>query len=83
MHPWVSMDGLNNYGKFEKLGPTVKDSEKQEGYGVVALERLTEPLVTIEWLLAKRNSLSNLLVFLGLYGRPEERLSALLHPRKG
>ena len=37
-----------------------EDLEKQEECGVVAHERLTEPRVTMEWLLAKRNSLSNL-----------------------
>ena len=44
------------------------DSEKQAGYGVVAHERLTEPCVTLEWLLAKRNSLPDLPAFLGPYG---------------
>ena len=29
-----------------------QDFEKQEGCGVVAQERLIEPLVTMEWLLA-------------------------------
>ena len=32
------------------------DLEKQEGCGVVAQERLPEPRVTIEWLLAKQRS---------------------------
>ena len=41
------------------------DLEKQEGCGVVPHERPTEPRVTIEWLLAKRNSLSDLPAFLG------------------
>ena len=44
------------------------DSEKQEKRGVVAHERLTEPRVTMEWLCANRNSLSDLPAFLGLYG---------------
>ena len=34
----------------------------------MAYERFTEPRVTIEWLLAKRNSLTNLPAFLGPYG---------------
>ena len=46
-----------------------KDLKKQEGCGVVAHERLTEPHVRMEWLLPKRNSLSDLLVFLDPYGR--------------
>ena len=45
------------------------DLEKQEGCGVVAHARLTEPRVTIEWLLAKGNSLSDLPAFLGPYGK--------------
>ena len=40
-----------------------KDLEKQEGCNVVAHERLTEPLVTIEWLLAKPRSFPNILAF--------------------
>ena len=47
---------------------TVWDLEKQEGCGVVAHERLTEPRVTKEWLLAKPRSCSNLPVFLNLNG---------------
>ena len=40
-----------------------EDLEKQGGCGVVAHERLTEPRVTIEWLLAKQNSLADLPTF--------------------
>ena len=36
---------------------------------MVAHERLTESRVTIKWLFAKRNSLSNLPAFLATYGR--------------
>ena len=39
------------------------DLEKWEGCGVVAHERLAEPRVTVEWLLAQRRSFSNLPVF--------------------
>ena len=45
-----------------------EDLEKQEGCGVVAHERLTEPSVTMEWLLAKPRSISNLPAFLDLNG---------------
>ena len=44
------------------------DLENQEGCGVVAHERLTEPRVAIEWVLATRNSLSDLPAFLGPNG---------------
>ena len=44
------------------------DLEKQEGCGVVAHERLTEPRVPMEWLLAKPRSFSNLSAFLDLNG---------------
>ena len=44
------------------------DFEKQEGCDVVAHERLTEPRVTMEWLLAKPQSFSNLSAFLDPYG---------------
>ena len=44
------------------------DLEKQEGCGLVAHERLTESRVTIEWLLAKLRSFSNLPAFLDLNG---------------
>ena len=44
------------------------DLEKQEGCGVVAHERLTEPRITMEWLLAKLRSFSNLSAFLDLNG---------------
>ena len=44
------------------------DSEKQEGCGVVAHERLTEPRVTMEWLLAKPRSFWNLPAFSDLNG---------------
>ena len=42
--------------------------EKQGMVGVVAYERLTKPRVTIEWLLAKPSSLSDLPVFPGPNG---------------
>ena len=45
------------------------DLEKRKECGVVAFERLPEPRVTIEWLLAKPRSFSNLPAFLDLYGR--------------
>ena len=45
-----------------------QDLAKQEGCGMVAHERLTEPRVTIEWLLPKRNSLSDLPAFLDVNG---------------
>ena len=41
--------------------------EKQGVVSVVAHERLTDPRVTIEWLLAKPSSLSDLPTFLGPY----------------
>ena len=41
---------------------------KAGGSGVVAHERLTEPRVTMEWLLAKLGSFSNLPAFLYLNG---------------
>ena len=44
------------------------DLEKQEGFRVVVLERLTEPRVTMEWLLLKGSLFSNLLAFLDLNG---------------
>ena len=40
------------------------NSEKQEECGVVAYKRLTEPRVTIEWLLKTPRSFSNLPAFL-------------------
>ena len=43
------------------------DLEKQEGCAEVAQERLTEPRVTMKWLLAKRNSLSDFPAFLSHY----------------
>ena len=39
------------------------DLQKQEGCGVVAHERLTEPRVKIKWLLAKPRSFSSLPAF--------------------
>ena len=45
------------------------DLEKQEGGGAVAHARLTEPRVTMKWLLSKRNSFSNFRAFLGPYGK--------------
>ena len=39
------------------------DLEKREECGVVAHKRLTEPRVTMNWLLAKSRSLSNLPLF--------------------
>ena len=42
--------------------------EKREGCGVVAHLRLSEPRVTIKWLLAKRNILSDLPASLDSYG---------------
>ena len=45
------------------------DSEKREGCGVVAHERLTEPRVTMDWLLAIPRSFSNLTAFFDLNGR--------------
>ena len=44
------------------------DLEKQALCGLVAHERLTEPRVTIEWLLAKPRSFPNLPAFLDLNG---------------
>ena len=44
------------------------DSEKQEGRGVVAHAKLTEPRFTLEWLLAKPRSFSKLPAFLDLNG---------------
>ena len=44
-----------------------QDLEKQESSGVMAHESLAEPRVTMQWLLLKRNSLSDLPAF--LYGR--------------
>ena len=46
--------------------------EKKEGCGLMAHERLTEQRVTMEWLVPKRNSLSDLPAFLGPYGRSKE-----------
>ena len=46
--------------------------KKQEGCGLVAHESLTEPRVTIEWLLSKRNSLSDLPAFVGPYGKSKK-----------
>ena len=45
------------------------DLEKQEKCGEVAHERLTEPRVTIMWLLAKPSIFSDLPAFLGTYGK--------------
>ena len=45
-----------------------EDLKKQEGYSVMVHERLSESRVTMEWLLAKRNSPPNLPAFLGSYG---------------
>ena len=45
------------------------NSEKQEECGVVAYKRLTEPRVTIEWLLKTPRSFSNLPAFFDLNGR--------------
>ena len=57
---WYGQDFLKHAG----LYCTYRyDLEKQEGCGVVAHERLTEPRVTMEWLLAKPRSFSNLPVF--------------------
>ena len=53
-----------------------QDLEKQERCGVVAHERLTEPRVTIEWLLAKQNSLSDLPAFLGPYASSQKLISS-------
>ena len=53
----VQVDGLTVYRQ---------DLEKQEGVDVVAHERLTEPIVTMESLLAKPRSFSNLPAFLDL-----------------
>ena len=47
---------------------TVKIEKKQDVCGDVAPQRLIEPCVTIEWQLAKLNSLSDLQAFLGPYG---------------
>ena len=44
------------------------DLEKQEGWCMAARERLTEPCVTIEWLLAKQRSSWNFPVFPDLNG---------------
>ena len=44
---------------------------------MVAHERLTEPRDTIDWLLAKRNSLSDLPAFLGVYGSLEKSAFAI------
>ena len=44
-------------------------SKKQEVYDVEAHDRLTEPRVTIYWLLAKLMSFSNLPAFLDLNGK--------------
>ena len=49
------------------------DLEKQEGYDVVAHERLNESRVTIKWLLAISRSFSNLSAFLDLNGILQER----------
>ena len=59
------------------------DLENQEGCGVVAHERLTEPRVTMEWLLAKPNSLSNIPAFLDPNGilNPEFFLADFLSQR--
>ena len=46
--------------------------EKKEGCGLVAHERLTEPRVTMDWLLPKPNSLSDLPAFPGSYGKSKE-----------
>ena len=45
------------------------DLEKQEGCGSVARERVTEPCITIEWLLTKPRTFWNLRAFLDFYGR--------------
>ena len=47
--------------------------EKQGMVGVVAYERFTELRFTIEWLLAKPNSLSRLPAFLGPNGSLNEK----------
>ena len=44
---------------------------------MVAHERLTEPRGTIEWLLQKWNSLSDLPAFLGSYGIANEKVKIL------
>ena len=46
-----------------------EDLKKQEGCGVVAHERHTEPRVTIEWLITKSRSFSNLPASSDLNGR--------------
>ena len=46
----------------------LKDLEKLEGCGVVAHEILTEPRVTMDWLLTKLKRFSNLSAFLDLNG---------------
>ena len=55
---------------FYYLQPDTKtsDSEKQEGCGEGAHERLIEPQVTMQWLLAKPRSFSNIPAFLDING---------------
>ena len=45
------------------------DLEKLEGCGVMARERLIEPHVTMEWILAEPRSFSNLPAFSDLNGK--------------
>ena len=53
---------------YQKLKFYRSDSEKQEGCGEGAHERLIEPQVTMQWLLAKPMSFSNIPAFLDLNG---------------
>ena len=58
-----SVKGMDLNDKFLKKLLYRQYLEDQEGCGVVAHGRLTEPRVTMEWLLAKPRSYSNLSAF--------------------
>ena len=49
MQPWVSMGDRSNYGKFEKLGSTVKIQKRKKGV-VLWRSRGSPSLLTMELL---------------------------------